>query len=344
MKMNRILISIILCVFPFILFSQTNFKPGYVLKNNGDTLFGEIDFRVDLLMSQMCKFRSGNKEITTFYPGNIKGYRFIDGKFYISQEVDGSLLFLEYLIKGTLSVFYVKDSKGERYYISKNEEIKELDNKKVKYKSNRHKGILSYYMGDAPELTSNITKLNKPDHNNLIKLAEDYHNIVCKDDKCIIYEKKMPVFKVNIEPSIGVVHYTYNNASRFEYGGYIYLWLPRANENFFLKTGLTFHSFDKSQKEQVLSRIPLQFEYIYPSKNFRPKLSFGVNLVKYHSHSEGYYSYDGYAHTFSLNAGFNYKIFKSVYYSLNICTEYFEEFMKFSYFSTSLKTGIYFQL
>lgn len=346
--MKKIIILLLLCSFHFVVKSQRNFKPGYIISNNNDTIWGEIDSRVDLLMSQRCNFRSENKEITTFYPGSIKGYRFIDGKYFVSQNIDGNLLFVEYLIKGTISIYYVNDISGERYYISKNdstlteipyfEEVKEIDNKKVKYVSNRYKGILNYYMGDAPDLYSRISKLNKPDHSNLINLAENYHKTVCKDEDCIIYEKKLPFLKINIEPIIGFTHYIDDKFSRYEYGGFLYLWLPRANENFYLKTGVSFHAFDNRLYNQVLNRFSIQFEYVYPSKIFRPKLSLGYTTARLYTQGylfDRYYGYYDYGGTPTISAGFNIKVFKSVFYSLSY---------RYEIVTYSIITGIYFQL
>jgi hypothetical protein len=51
-------------------------------------------------------------------------------------------------------------------------------------------------MQDAPNLQSKINDIKKPGHQNLIKLAEDYHNAVCEGEKCIIYAKSAPLIKI----------------------------------------------------------------------------------------------------------------------------------------------------
>ncbi len=44
--------------------AQTNFRPGYIISLTGDTIYGDIDYRGDFLMSMLCKFRSEDKTIT----------------------------------------------------------------------------------------------------------------------------------------------------------------------------------------------------------------------------------------------------------------------------------------
>ena len=63
--------------------AQSNFKPGYIIKNPGDTIYGQIDYRGDLIMGRTCKFKSDDNTVVKYFPGDIIAYRFIDGKYYI---------------------------------------------------------------------------------------------------------------------------------------------------------------------------------------------------------------------------------------------------------------------
>jgi hypothetical protein len=82
------------------LYAQNDFNPGYVITIKGDTLFGKIDYRGDLYMKSICRFMTAENTINEYTPHDILAYRFIDSKYYISREVDGKSVFLEYLIKG----------------------------------------------------------------------------------------------------------------------------------------------------------------------------------------------------------------------------------------------------
>ena len=189
--------------------AQADFRPGYIIKSDGDTIYGTIDYRGDVLMGGICKFKDADNTIKTYSPTDLRAYRFIDSKYFVSKEVDSTTVFLEYLIKGKVNIYYMRDNNGDHYYLDKEglriseipyeEEIKYIEDKLVFYESTKHIGFLSLYMKDAPDFQSQINSFGKPAHINLIELAEDYHNIVCEGEKCIIYGKNQVSFPVRLE-------------------------------------------------------------------------------------------------------------------------------------------------
>ena len=86
-----------------ILNGQTDFRPGYVIQNSGDTLFGKIDYRSDIIMNSKCKFKNNENIIIEYSPKDIFAYRIIDGKYYISKAINNNTYFLEFLIKGKVN-------------------------------------------------------------------------------------------------------------------------------------------------------------------------------------------------------------------------------------------------
>ena len=111
--------SLVLCLLLFsakLLFAQTDFRAGYVIKVSSDTLFGEIDYRGDFLMSRLCKFRGNENSVVDFTPEKITAFRFIDGKYYASKELNEKTVFLEYLIKGEINLYYLRDIRGRHYF------------------------------------------------------------------------------------------------------------------------------------------------------------------------------------------------------------------------------------
>ncbi len=166
-----------------ILNAQMDFRPGYIISATGDTIFGQIDYRGDLAMSTVCKFRDTAAEITEYYPNDILAYRFIDSKYYVSREINSRKVFLEYLIKGKINIYYMRDDNGDHYYLDKDdvklfelpyeEGFRYVDDRQVFYQSKKHIGLLNYYMQDAPAFQSRIQSLERLEHQQLIKLAED---------------------------------------------------------------------------------------------------------------------------------------------------------------------------
>jgi hypothetical protein len=61
---------------------------------------------------------------------------------------------------------------------------------------------LKYLFQESPEV-SKATERTLLTHKSLIKITRDYHNAVCKDEACIIYEKQAPKVFVFLGPVAG---------------------------------------------------------------------------------------------------------------------------------------------
>lgn len=326
MKITGLIFTTFL-LFSGLIHAQPDFRPGYVITRESDTLTGQIDYRDDARMSKMCRFKPEGSDVeTTYLPNDIIGFRFDDGKYYVSKEAKGEKVFLEFLINAKVSVFYMKDSKGYHFFLEKEGlglteipyEDKEqvIDEKMVFINPTKHIGVLNYYYHDAPELQTRIFRMGEPDHENMIKLAVDYNNLVSKDGNIVIYQKKIPIFSLAIEPFGGLINYNskyLNYGKGFEYGVDLHLWMPRSNKNLYFKTGLHYASTDSGQ----LFKMPLKLQYLYPSEHFRPRASIGVNV--YFGEDA---NFDAVGYLPELSIGFIYKIYKKIYLSSNLNLEY----------------------
>jgi len=288
-----------------LLCAQTNFKPGYIIAENNDTLYGEIDYRGDLLMGTTCRFRQTKGAVKTNYlPGEIQAFRFIGSKYFVSREIGRKKAFLEFLVKGEVSLFYLRDETGEHYYIEKTgEPLTEIryeegtiyrNNTSCFYQTNQHIGILKVFMKDAPSLAKEIEEVKKPSHENLIKVAKDYHNLVCPGNDCIIYEKPVPFLKMNIEVAGGIINYqridSLDGNNFFRTGVFAHLWMPRWNENMYFRTGISYAKLSFENGDEGYYKIPLQFEYVFPKGLIRPRFAYGYTM---YLNSGTYMSLDG---------------------------------------------------
>ena len=312
--------------------AQSDFKSGYVILNNSDTLFGKIDSRGDRTMSKTCRFKPTNSDLITEYsPRELNEYQFIGSKRYVSRTLESGIpVFLEYLIKGKLNVYYYVDGEGKDHYLIDKEgfPLKVIpykegfrfreDGTRVLYQSTYHVGILQAYTNDANDFNKESLKIVRPDHKNLIKYAEDYHNAVCQDEECIIYEKNVPFIKVSIELFYGKTFFNIkhsDNIKTSDFGSFIYLWLPRASERLYFKTGIIYVYIKDVEVEYAL-KIPSQLTYQYSHFRLRPNFSFGLNhyiLIE----TEPAYSW-----TFSAGIGLDYKIYKNISVSGNFNTDF----------------------
>ena len=79
---------ILFAILPSVLFAQSNYYPGYVLKNNGDTLKGFIDYREwdQSPKSIHFKINKEGKSIFQFNPQDIRKFQITGLETYISYS------------------------------------------------------------------------------------------------------------------------------------------------------------------------------------------------------------------------------------------------------------------
>ena len=273
-------------VIPCLLFSslltaQTGFREGYTVK-------GQIDNVNYYQNSIECRFKNKTADsVHTYLPDQLKAYRFTNGKYYISRQLEKGSIFLEFLVNGQLNVFFYQDKDGENHYLLSKDSvpIRELeyvnkvitvDGSMYAYESKRTIGLLEYYTADCPALKYEIEGFKKPDHRNLIELAEKYHRMVCTDHQCIIYEKKIPFsVKLNISPGSNIFFKNvYEDKKGRIYpsiGGSIVFNQPQRNENYYMGIGYVYEA-------DMLESIPLSFIYSESGRKFSPYYSFSIDI------------------------------------------------------------------
>lgn len=103
--------------------AQMNPKPGFIITNENDTIFGTIDYRSDAKNAYECLFqKEGETTFRSYSPKELKGYRFTDnGIYYVTRTfpVDGQNkeFFAEFLLKGGVSLFRHKENDTDYYYM-----------------------------------------------------------------------------------------------------------------------------------------------------------------------------------------------------------------------------------
>lgn len=178
--------------------AQGSWKEGFVITQKADTLYGLLENNDVRANIQYCNFReTADGSITKYEPKDIRGYRFLEGKFFITKKIDDpefvEPVFMEYLIQGQANIYrYI----NERFFIETVDGIEELKNSEelVEYKGDQYVKLkreyillLNYFMREA-DMNSQIQTVQY-NSKSLINIAKKYHERVCKDEECIIYEK-----------------------------------------------------------------------------------------------------------------------------------------------------------
>jgi len=270
-------ISVILIFGMFHVFAKSDFRNGYIISIKNDTIYGLIDYRGNKANTKKCIFKkdvySENQEFT---PNDIKAYRFIDSKYYISKIVNSAentdTLFLEYLIKGKVDMYYFFDGvqghfladKGEEKLIELKSIEKEVYTNATTYriKSNQYVGILNYFFSESPSTLKKVEQVDLTQES-LIKIAKVYHNDVCSNEECIIYQKVVPKVIIQYGPLIGFCQKTVSITKNSE----IYKYLK--NNQFNKEFNPYFGFFIKSNIPSLGENLFLQYEGTYSREDLR---------------------------------------------------------------------------
>ncbi len=105
---KAIFVSIVLVIFSFSIMAQSGFRPGFIIKNNGDTLNGLVFYGSNGKFEKSCLFKRFEiaQEIS-YSPGQIKAYGFRNGRYFESKTIGRKKTFLECLVKGDVSVYII---------------------------------------------------------------------------------------------------------------------------------------------------------------------------------------------------------------------------------------------
>ena len=204
--MRTLILSFLLMFVMGIGYAQNNLREGIVITLSGDTLHGDIEYRTDAINAKQCEFYAeGAKEAKIYLPGEISAYRFLDnGRYYVSRTVPTEdklfeqTLFLEYLVRGQMSVYYLPIVNGGLFYFE-NEEGKLAVSRSTP--RNATKEERRDALNEAYAILNGSTKAREMlwekglSPQNATQLTAAYNNEVCPDGQCEIFKyraKKRP--------------------------------------------------------------------------------------------------------------------------------------------------------
>jgi len=236
MKKN-ILLALFLLQSVFV-FAQSNFKPGSVITNANDTLRGYIDYRTDEMNTRICRFKTNlnDKEAQSFAPGEIAGFRFTDeGKFYVTRTIEiiagqPQTVFLEFLVKGMLNLFYFPDAESKQdffifedregnmtYTTQRPAQIVGNDSGRAFFSEDmRFRNIIAYRFPEFKPVQQEVQNMAF-DRSSMINFVRNYHNAVCTSgEECIVFEgrKNNPIVKWDFFVSGGMEYQTFKDSYR----------------------------------------------------------------------------------------------------------------------------------
>jgi hypothetical protein len=296
--MIKILLTLCLSGLLFLESFSQNFLPGYIITNDNTIIDGLINYGDKRQNFNRCVFiKDESSDRITLLPGDIKGYRFTDGKYFLSMKADSTAsksIFMEYLFDGIVDLYYCADNEGDHYYISKNgSSLSELrndtriirsatqkagisshysENNLTSYEkeSKEYIGTLKVFFQDSPAVmrTADNTSLNV---NSLLKISQDYHTDVCPGEECIIYSKKETRLRISFGPFIGISFSnisftkntpafwfdTYEPGNGIFYGAFINLSDPHTSERLSLQLEASIFHNKYTSPNSLLNSVKL---------------------------------------------------------------------------------------
>lgn len=159
-KNNLMRLSLTLFLFLFVQvlgFGQRIFRDGYVVKNNGDTLNGLVQFEAKQKGISECFFKRFDiANVVMYTPDMLKGFGYKKGNNYESFNINSELVFLECLVKGSVSLYsdgkrLLLHTMSDGFVVLKNNEVFRVDGTNITT-------ISGYLM----QINGNLSNVNIP--------------------------------------------------------------------------------------------------------------------------------------------------------------------------------------
>jgi hypothetical protein len=231
MKTRLSLHLLFLLLFSANLTGQINYKKGFLITNQQDTLRGLIRDAGTIRNSKVCLFKADLHSIPVeYYPTDI-GYFVLEGdKQYKSTEVfdkgEFKKVFMEVLIKGHVNLYYYNKNNEMKFFIEKtkdspialinqkipvpisstglygliNNDLAPLQSERFEEQFNAniyidlYKDTLSTLFSDQPELVNELPNL-KYTHRSMMGITKEYNFRACGGNNCLDYEKNLKLSK-----------------------------------------------------------------------------------------------------------------------------------------------------
>ncbi|MFZ6013419.1 MAG: hypothetical protein ACOYXT_23960 [Bacteroidota bacterium] len=259
-------------VFMALILRSQDFRPGFVITANGDSLIGFVANRSARKNSEACLFKlTKTSEPGKYLPGQISGFGISGYKYFESKIIPTKgkkPMFVEVLVKGRLSLY----NDRHVFYAEKDSIIYLLERPKRGKVNPRYIGVLAFLMGDCKQDIEKIS-YNVEDIANVVA---NYNN--CKGSSQLIVKSNLASIMLNVMLLAGVDRstVTLQGLEKFSYaksisvpvGAGLRIGLPRLSDKFFGTLELFYEKkyyqvYDESIQNGALTRADFYVEYPY---------------------------------------------------------------------------------
>lgn len=101
-------VSFVLFLFSFSMMAQSGFRAGFIIKNNGDTLNGQVFYGSNGKFKKSCLFKRFEiAQEVSYSSDQIRAYGFHNGRYFESKTAGRKKAFYECLAEGEVSVYII---------------------------------------------------------------------------------------------------------------------------------------------------------------------------------------------------------------------------------------------
>ncbi len=249
-------------------FAQSEYSEGYVIKQEGDTIWGFVN----LAKKSVChyKLQKSDRNHMAYQPGEIMGFGLSEGRYYESRVVkedpkseQETTVFMECLVRGKASIYtykgryFTEKADTTRFELIQTKDKVEKEESRDKYFENkRYVGILNYLLRDCSGLSQDIQSV-KLSPRDLTTLFTEYNK--CISSPYIQYQEHVPWVITKVSVYGGVIR----SSVKFTYDGEALFGSPFQSTSGII--GATaFFSWPRS-----IDRLSMSLGLMYFSTNFQ---------------------------------------------------------------------------
>ncbi len=271
------------------LLSAQDFRPGYIVKNNTDTIKGFVAYRGDAKNREGCTFKNSRKSASSNYTvADIDGFGIIGDRLYQAMQLPADApvqekVFVKVLVQGNINLYMFKDfflvkrkDALTLLPIPKNKVLGEPDDLKLQ-EDKKYIGVLNHMMFDCR------MNLDKTGYTEASLSQAVYKYNLCKNEEHT-FRNPRPLGKVDFTMYAGYQNssLTYDaqrvipfKGNTIVAGGGIDLYSPRIFDRLFFTIDLWYtKNFYQGYYEGVFTGDPIK-EDVY-AEFTSIKLPFGV--------------------------------------------------------------------
>ena len=209
----RFLLVLSLILYTLSLLGQSNYKSGYIITQQGDTIHGLVNELRKNKKYSICKFKEGeSSDQKTYFPEEILGYGFKDGRAYVSESLnlhtgDSGVYFVEVIIRGTISLYNIYDSyllkSGDNPLVELYKESKKIYKEGSDFIESKKPYLdqLKTSLSECPYVSAQINADLDLTQKDLVALIKDYNS--CKGYPEFTYITPKPHSRLEWEIRVG---------------------------------------------------------------------------------------------------------------------------------------------